>query len=144
MSRSQRLAFLGIAAAIAVVAIVVFAVSGGSDEKSTQSASPTATPSATAAAGETATPSATATAAPIPVLRSGQVKRLDFTEGDTVRFQVRSDKAEEVHVHGYDFKKDIEPGKPVTFSFTATITGIFVVEFEHAGEQIAELRVEPK
>jgi hypothetical protein len=143
VSRNQRLSFLGIAAVIAVIAIVVLA-GGGGDDKPAQTATPArATESATATG--TATAAATATPKPaVPVLRAGQVKRIEVKEGDTVRFAVRSDGAEEVHVHGYDLKKDIEPGKPVTFSFKATITGIFEVEFEHSGEQIAELRVEPK
>jgi hypothetical protein len=56
---------------------------------------------------------------------------------------VRSSVADEVHVHGYDLMKDVEPGKTVTFSFPADITGIFEVELEGAGKQIAQLRVDP-
>jgi hypothetical protein len=52
--------------------------------------------------------------------------------------------AEEVHIHGYDIAKDLEPNKEITVSFPATIEGIFEIEYEHAGEQIGELRVEPK
>jgi hypothetical protein len=91
-----------------------------------------------------ATPTRTSKPKPqVPTLRAGKVTKLRFKEGDTIRFRVRSDKPEEVHVHGYDIKKDITPDKPVTFSFRATITGIFEVEFEQSGEQIAELRVDP-
>ena len=61
-----------------------------------------------------------------------------------MRFRVRSDEAEEVHVHGYDLMKDLEPGETATMAFKATITGIFEIEFEHSAEQIAELRVDPK
>ena len=61
-----------------------------------------------------------------------------------MRFRVHSDVPEEVHVHGYDIPKDIEAGQTITVSFKATITGIFEIEFEHSGEQIAELRVDPK
>ena len=52
--------------------------------------------------------------------------------------------AQEVHVHGYDMLKEIVPGKTITFSFKASITGIFEIEFEKSGEQIGELRVDPK
>jgi FtsP/CotA-like multicopper oxidase with cupredoxin domain len=152
MSRNQRLSFLGIAALIAVIAIVVFVASGGPDETAEDAASPaagqTSTPTATPTpAGEesTATPTATPTAEPQPpLLQSGKVAKLRFTEGETVRFRVRSDSAEEVHVHGYDIKKDLEPGKTETMSFKASITGIFEIEFEGSAEQIAELRVDPK
>ena len=70
--------------------------------------------------------------------------KLRFTEGETVRFRVRADTSDEVHVHGYDLMKDVEPGKTITFSFPAEITGIFEIELEGAGEQIAQLRVDPR
>jgi hypothetical protein len=56
---------------------------------------------------------------------------------------VNSDVADEIHVHGYDFKKNVEKGGSVSFSFPAKIEGVFEVELEDAGEQIAELRVRP-
>ena len=71
------------------------------------------------------------------------MKKLRFKEGETVRFQVRADVTDHVHVHGYDLMKDIRPGQTITFAFPATITGIFEVEFEDAGRQIAQLRVDP-
>ena len=69
--------------------------------------------------------------------------KLEFEQGDTVRFRVRADVADHVHVHGYDLMKDVEPGETITFSFPADITGIFEIELEDAGEQIAQLRVDP-
>ena len=71
------------------------------------------------------------------------MKTLTFDQGDTVRFRVRNDTAEEVHVHGYDIKKELEPNKTATVSFKATITGIFEIEFEGSATQIGELKVEP-
>jgi len=138
MSRIQRVASLGIAVVIAVVAIVVLA--GGGEDVPSPAVRTSETPTATQQSqNETATPT------PTPLLTSGNVTRLDFTEGDTVRFRVRSDVPEEVHVHGYDIPKDLEPGKTTTtVSFKATITGRFEIEFEHSGEQIGDLRVQPK
>jgi FtsP/CotA-like multicopper oxidase with cupredoxin domain len=147
MTRTQRLAFLGIAVVIAVVAVILLA--GGDDETdnatdSAQTATPTATETATdGEATATPTPTPTATPKPPPLLQAGKVRKLTFDQGETVRFRVRSDAAEEVHVHGYDVSKDVEPGKTATVSFKASITGIFEIEFEHAGTQIAELKVEP-
>jgi heme/copper-type cytochrome/quinol oxidase subunit 2 len=141
MSRSQRLTFLGIAAVIAVIAIAVLAF-GGPDETSDQADT---TPAATAT--PSTTQEATSTAAPKPqppLLQAGSVKKLEFKEGDTVTFRVRHDAPEEVHVHGYDIKKDLEPGKTVTVSFKADITGIFEVELEQSAQQLAELRVDPR
>jgi FtsP/CotA-like multicopper oxidase with cupredoxin domain len=144
MSRAQRLTFLGIAVVIAIVAIVVLADSGeDSSPPSPSKADATVTPSSTASA----TPTATATPTPKPqppLLDGSKVVKLEFTEGDTVTFRVTSDVPEEVHVHGYDIAKDLEPGKVTTVSFPASITGIFEIEYEHAAKQIAELRVDPK
>jgi len=76
-------------------------------------------------------------------LTAAKVTRIEVSEGDQVRFRVRSDEPEELHVHGYDVTKDLEPGKTEKMSFKATIEGIFEIEFEHSTTQVAELRVEP-
>jgi hypothetical protein len=146
MSRGQRFAFLAIAVVIAVVAIIVLADSSEdpSGTPSAATATPTATTPAEDGATATPTPTSTPTPPPPPLLTGGKVTKLEATQGDTVRFRVRSPVAEEVHVHTYDIMKDLEPDKTVTVSFKATITGIFEIEFEHAAEQIAELRVDPK
>jgi len=146
VSRAQRLTFLAIAAAIAIVAVIVLTASGDDEEPAGTSARATATPTAT----ETAEPDATATATPTPtpkpqppLVTRGEVTKLRFEQGETVRFRVRSDVADHVHVHGYDVMKDVEPGKTITFSFPAEITGIFEIELEDRGEEIAQLRVDP-
>jgi len=151
MSRNQRLSFLGIAAVIAVVAVIALTAGGGSGETEQDSAGSAAqqTPTATATADEggdaTATPTPTPTPEPQPpLLQAGKVTKLRFDEGQTVRFRVRNDGPDHVHVHGYDIMKDLEPGKTATVSFKATITGIFEIELEDAAEQIGELRVDPK
>src|SRR5215210_2393218 len=132
MTRNQRLGFLGIAALIAVVAVVLLAGSGDDSSDSGEQAAQTATPTATADDGGEATPEATETATPTPtprpkppLLQSGSVKKLDVEQGDTVRFRVRSDRDDEVHVHGYDRMVDVSAGETVSVSFKATITGIF-------------------
>src|SRR6185295_5332661 len=151
MSRAQRFTFLLIAAVIAVLAVVL--IGGGKDESetptTTSQTTPTPTPDEpdpedTATPTPTPTPTETPTPEPPPLLEGGKVTKLRFTEGDTVTFRVVSDVPEEVHVHGYDIAKDLEPGKVVTMSFKGDITGIFEIEYEHAGEQIGQLRVDPK
>ena len=143
VTRSQRLTFLLIAVVIAIVAVVVIVAAGGGDETpaTTSQATPTAT--ATEEPGATATPTATATPEIPLVDSSAGVTKLRFKEGDQIRFRVKSDVADEVHVHGYDLMKDVEPGQTITFSFPATITGIFEVELESRAQQIAQLRVDP-
>ena len=139
MSRNQRLTFLGIAAVIAVVAIVILAGGSGDDGDSGENASATqtATPTATetqSGSEETATPTPTPTPKPEPpLLKAGSVKKLRYTEGETVRFRVdggrgRGDPRPRLR------HREGDPGRarPTTVSFKATITGIFEIEFHHS------------
>jgi len=148
VSRAQRLAFLAIAAAIAVIAGVALGSSGGDEQPPATSARSTATPAATATADPAATAAETPESTPTPkpeppLVIPGKPAELRFTQGETIRFRVRADTADHVHVHGYDLMQDVEPGKTITFSFPAEITGIFEIELEDAGEEIAQLRVNP-
>ena len=142
MSRAQRLTFLGIAAIIAVVAVIV--LSGGGDETdkaADATATPTATPSGDAPQA-TATPTPTPKPKP-PLLQAGTERTLSFDQGDTVRFRVRHGDAEEVHIHGYDIKKDLAANETADVSFEASIPGIFEIELEHSGTPLGRLKVEP-
>jgi FtsP/CotA-like multicopper oxidase with cupredoxin domain len=69
-------------------------------------------------------------------------RRVRVSRGDTVRIQVEADHAEEVHVHGYDLKKDVAPGKPAVIEFTADAPGVFEVELEQAKLPLFELQVQ--
>jgi hypothetical protein len=145
--------------AVAVVALVVaFLAASGSDDKNGPTSdtiprsSTVGTTVETTPAGTTTTETTTTAPAPapaIPVVRvvdgkpQGGVRRLEFSKGDTIRFRVRSDTADEVHVHGYDVHKDVAKGGSVTFTIPAKIDGRFVVELEASGTQIAELEVQP-
>jgi hypothetical protein len=73
----------------------------------------------------------------------GGVAELEYGAGEEVRFRVRSDVADEIHVHGYDVSEEVPAGGQVSFAFAADIEGIFEVELEERGEQIAEIRVNP-
>jgi pullulanase/glycogen debranching enzyme len=121
MSRAQRLSFLAIAVVVGVVAVVVILGSGGSDDSSSGATS-----------GKTV------------VLEPGKVQKLKYTQGDEVRFQVRSPKADEVHVHGYNIERELKPNQPTTIAFKATINGIFDIEVHSTDQQIGQLTVEPK
>src|SRR4051812_14544160 len=150
VSSRMRLAFAGIAVAILVLAIAL--LSGGGDDNNDEkpAAQVTATApaaTATATAGETPTPEATETPAPTvdpgPLLTGAKVVKIEVDKGGTVRFRVRSPQDDEVHVHGYDLKKDLPANQTISMSFKATIDGIFEIEFEEQGKQIASLRVNP-
>jgi hypothetical protein len=98
---------------------------------------------------ETATTQTQPAAPPVPTIRvvdgkpQGGVRTLSFDKGERIRFKVRSNVADEVHVHGYDVTKAVPAGGTAQFSFEATIEGRFEVELHEAGTQIAELEVTP-
>src|SRR5436189_1451652 len=54
---------------------------------------------------------------PVIVVRDGKpaggIRNLTYNEGEPVRFEVRSDVSDEVHVHGYDLMKDVKAGGSV-------------------------------
>jgi hypothetical protein len=153
MSRQQRLVFAALAVVIAVVAVIVLA--GGSDDEP-ETAATTSTPAATASATTDAEASPQETEEPTPEptpeaveieVEGGKVQGgavdIDVKQNENAVFTVKSDVADEVHVHGYDVMKDVEAGGSAEFDFKADIPGVFEIELEDAGIEIARLRVEP-
>jgi hypothetical protein len=69
-------------------------------------------------------------------------RRVRIDLGQKVRVQVEADRAEEVHVHGYDLKGDVAPGKPAVIDFTANVPGVFEVELEESSLKLFELQVQ--
>jgi uncharacterized protein YfiM (DUF2279 family) len=121
MRSSQRLALLVGAVVVLVIGFVV-ANSGGGGKK----------------AAPVVRHFAVVVAAGKPV---GGVKQLVANKGDTIDLTVRSNVADEIHIHGYDFHKNVAAAGSVQFSFPATIDGNFVIELESRAEQIASLTV---
>jgi hypothetical protein len=68
---------------------------------------------------------------------------LTVKQGDHVTMNVTTDKAEEIHLHEYDIKFEGEPGKKITHTFTANITGDHVIEIEDTSTEIGKLSVNP-
>ena len=73
----------------------------------------------------------------------GGVQELSFTRGERIRFTVRSDVADHVHLHGYDVFMDIAAGGEVEFDVPARIEGVFEVELEDRVVPLAEITVNP-
>jgi len=141
MKTGTRWAVLGLVVVVAVVAFVIAQSGGGSSSSST-----TTTSSKTTGTGTTGTTAAAAKPQLIVVKNGkpvGGVQDINVKKGGQVRFTVQSDVADEIHVHGYNFHKDVPKNGSVSFSFPATIDGGFVIELESRGEQIAALKVQP-
>src|SRR3954451_7900469 len=118
---------------------------GGDDSGSETGSGSGSTEDSSSASTSTSTP-ATPAAQTITVVNGqpqGGVKTVSFKKNDQAVLKVQSDVADEIHVHGYDLKKDVTKGGSVTFTFKATIEGRFEVELENAGTQIANLEVTP-
>jgi heme/copper-type cytochrome/quinol oxidase subunit 2 len=130
MTTNRRIAVL---AGVIVIAVVAFIALKPSNDKKTSS-----TPAATAPAPPAVTQIVVKNAKPV-----GGIKTITVNKGDQVRFTVSSDVSDEIHVHGYNFMKDVKAGGKVSFSFPAKIDGEFEAELEKRGEQILKLVVNP-
>ena len=72
----------------------------------------------------------------------GGIVRTTISKGDKVVLVVKSDVADEIHLHGYDKSTEVSAGGTARLPFTATLPGRFEVELESRGVQIADLTVE--
>jgi ABC-type glycerol-3-phosphate transport system substrate-binding protein len=135
-----------IAFALAAGALALAGCGGSSSSSGTTAATTTAAAATTTAATTTAT--TTEAAGPVTirvVVKGGKpvggIQRATVKKGQNVAIVVHSDVADEVHVHGYDLKKDVTAGGTVRIVFPATIPGVFEAELESRGLQIVEFTV---
>lgn len=137
--RNQTKAF---AVLLALVASLALVACGSDDDETTTGAAAPPTTSEESAPKDGGEPAVLTI-----VVRNGEpvggVTELEYDAGEQVRFRVRSDAADEIHVHGYDVEEEIPAGGTATLSFPADIEGIFEVELHESEAQIAELRVNP-
>ncbi len=65
-------------------------------------------------------------------------------QGDRVTMTITADAKEEIHLHGYDLKFEVDkPGGKVTRTFTADKTGVFEIEIEGKGKHLGDFTVSP-
>jgi heme/copper-type cytochrome/quinol oxidase subunit 2 len=126
----------------ALAALVLLGLAGCSSGGDEGSAQPSGT---TQGSGTTQASGSTAQTVQIRVT-GGQVetaeRRVKVPLGSDVRLEVTADQADEVHLHGYDRKVEIEPGTPAVLEFQADTPGVFEVELEEAALKLVELQVE--
>jgi hypothetical protein len=131
---------------VAVVAFLVLRPGDGEDDST-----PTATRAETQQQGE---PTATVRVPPPPpryeTIRiaggepQGGRRKVTVEKGEVARFQIKSDAADQIHLHGYDIYRDVAPGKPARFRVKADIEGVFEIEAHDLGHAIVgSLVVEP-
>jgi hypothetical protein len=73
----------------------------------------------------------------------GGLRRVTVRRGARVTLLVRADVRDDVHLHGYDIMRAVEPGRRARISVTARLAGRFVTELEQRKIPIAEVDVEP-
>ena len=142
----------GSRALLVVLSLVAFTGSacgggGGSPEETTPigTMTPETTPAADTTPVDTTPPTPKPTTVTIVVengVPKGGIERARVKKGDTVVLVVRSDVADEVHLHGYDRSAEIEDGV-AKIAFAALVAGRFEVELERLGVRIGELTVTP-
>ena len=144
-SLRRRAPALVVCASLSLVAIV-----GCGDSSSEDDGRPSATSSAAPVTNQEPSPvTSTATAPSTRTIEvafaGGQVRGGRRTEkvelGEEVRIRAVSDVAEELHVHTYDRRVDLQPGQPGEVVFTADIPGRHEVEFEQSGRPALTLEV---
>jgi len=112
----------------------------------TTTAGPTSTTAASGGATSTAPPSGSPSDGVIEVSIvggdvQGGVRREKVALNSEVTIRVTSDVADELHVHTYDLKVDLVPGRAADLTFLARIPGVFEVELEERGKKVLELEV---
>ena len=71
-------------------------------------------------------------------------KVVKVKRGDRIVLVVQSDKADELHVHGYDLHRKVAANRPARLQFTAGRTGRFGAELHKSGIQLVVLEIYPK
>jgi hypothetical protein len=132
MSRNQRIGLVVAALAAAVVAFVIASVGG--DDGGTTAASPKSQATRIQIGGGKV---------------AGGPPEVKVKKGDPVVIVVSADAPDDVHLHGYDIEKKVEPGQPARFRFKANLEGEFEIEShvaEDAGRDplLGTLIVEPR
>lgn len=55
-----------------------------------------------------------------------------------------SDRADELHVHGYNLQLDVHAKRPATLKFTARRTGRFTFELHRSSVELGVFEIYPK
>ena len=132
--------------AVAVLPLALLAGCGGSDDTAGPSASTSASTSATESATTPATaPSVTPSSpdsAPSTAAAAGKQLRITISGkqvspppgsfklgvGEKLTLTVTSDSANELHVHGWNVEKELQPNQPTTIELVGKEAGTYEVE----------------
>lgn len=140
--------------AVLVSAVLALTGCGGSGEsKDSTETTPATTEAVPKVTTAETTPETTPAPSPAPEVQTitirvvggkpqGGIARPKVKTGTNVLLVVRSDTADEVHLHGYDVSREVAAGGTARIAFVAKIPGRFEVEFENSGVALAQLTVQ--
>lgn len=74
----------------------------------------------------------------------GGAQAVRLARDDQVRLTVRSDRDDELHLHGYNEHLHLKAGQPGTLRFTAKRTGRFSAELHKAQAEIVVFEIYPR
>ena len=110
----------------------------------------------------TTPPGETSAAPPAGVSNAGAPSRMEFAltvaggrlvsgpavlqaaQGTPVTIRIRSDRADELHLHGYDLHARIDANEPAELEFTADKSGRFEYELHGSHRELGALEVRPE
>jgi len=125
-----------------LAAVLALAGCGGSSSETQSTQTTTATASETTTTSTSPAQESVVRIVVVGGVPKGGIVRKTVNEGDHVVVVVKSDVADEVHVHGYDLKGDVAAGGTARIAFVAKTPGRFEIELENRGLQIGDLTVE--
>ena len=142
---------------VSILALILAACGGSSTSTTTEGPTTTSAQSTTTAGDTTTATQATTTSGATTTSDGADLIRIKVEDGvktegvdtisvrvgETVRFEVETDIADEVHVHGYDLSFETIPDEEILVEFVADATGIFEVEIEGLGLPIVDIEVTP-
>lgn len=146
MTTRARIILLVLAALVLVGGIAVIGTSAGDDDDTNDKNVPsTAVATPPGETGKKAAPKARVESIRIKGGKpAGGVQTLKYDSGDTIALRFSTDKAGEVHIHGFDQEFEVTPESPKVVRFKADIEGIFEIEDHETDELLAKLEVRPK
>ena len=70
-------------------------------------------------------------------LANGQLNpgTIQVGQGDTVTLKFETEESGEIHLHGYNIERDLDPHGVVDFTFVADATGRFRITFHEASDE---------
>ncbi len=69
---------------------------------------------------------------------------INVQQGELLQLTVVSDRADELHVHGYDLHAPLEAGQPATLEIPCELAGRFEIELHTQHLQMSVLQVHPR